>query len=79
MCLSRARCEHQHVQSICNQPESLKSTFAVVLSSIRDNQGCVPFERNRLPEGDSPRCDVPGLFRGIEADVYLYSVYTYIH
>ncbi len=38
MRLSRPRREHQHVQSLCNQPECLKSAFSVVLSSIRDDQ-----------------------------------------
>ena len=79
MRLSRPRREYQHVQSFCNQPECLKSAFAVVLSSVRNDEGGVPFERDRPLERDSPRRNIAGVFRGIEADVHSYSVYTYIH
>src|SRR5271165_838030 len=79
MRLPRPRREHHHMQSLRNQPECLKSAFAVVLPSIRDDQSGVPFEFDCLLERDSPRRDVSGLLRGSEADVHSISVYTYIH
>jgi hypothetical protein len=70
--------EDQHMYSLTDHAQRLRSTFATTLAEILRDQRAVPGGINRLLKRDASRDAVPLALGDVEADVRLFTVYTVI-
>lgn len=76
--LALSWCKHQHIKSLFNSTQCLKTAFSIVSAYIFDDQCAVPFERRREFERNPAQRDVPLALRCVEGYLHPFIVYMYI-